>query len=125
MMASNDSNIQSPIKCGICRTEIVEGSRLYQVGRNLSVICGDCREIFSDEDLEVVLNLFILYGGYFGMLKRKSYPTTDFVGDLVEELDASEGSLDIEQVNLKMLHSALMHGLTPEQYINKLRLFIE
>ena len=125
MMVSNDSKINSTIRCSICRTEIVDRSRLYQESKDLRVICGDCREKFTDEDLQVIPDLFVIYGGYFGMLKCESYSETDFVGVLVEELDAMEDIVDVEQVNRKMLHNALLHGLTPEQYTKKLRVFIE
>jgi len=66
-----------------------------------------------------------IYGGYFGMLECESYSTENFVEDLIDELDASEESLDIDQINMKMLHNALLHGITPEQYTNELKLLVE
>ena len=119
MMVSNDCKLNSTIRCSICRAEIVDRSRLYQESKDLRVICGDCREKFTDEDLQVIPNLFVIYGGYFGMLKHELYSETDFVGDLVEELDAMEDIVDVEQVNRKMLHNALLHGLTPEQIVSR------
>lgn len=59
------------------------------------------------------------------MLECESYSTENFVEDLIDELDASEESLDIDQINMKMLHNALLHGITPEQYTNELKLLVE
>ncbi|KKK61356.1 hypothetical protein LCGC14_3015140 [marine sediment metagenome] len=125
MMVSNDKKISSPITCSICRAEIVDRSQLYQVGTNLSVVCTTCHRTFSEEDLHMMVNLFLLYGGYFGMLGSESFSSLEFVGDLVEELDATDDQINIEYLNTKMLHNALLHGLTPEQYVNELKMHIE
>ncbi len=125
MMVRNDSKIDSTIRCSICRAEIVDRSLLYQEKLNFGVICGDCIEKFTEEDLKIIPSLFIAYRGYFGMIDRGLYNAEKYLGELVEELDRSGEYIDKDQFNLKMLHNALLHGLTPEEYRNKLVILSE
>ncbi len=125
MMVHNDSKINSTIRCSICRAEIVDRSRIYQEKLNFGVICGDCIEKFTEEDLKIIPSLFIAYRGYFGMIDRGLYNAEKYIGELVEELDESGEYLDTDQLSLKMLHNALLHGLTPEEYRNRLAILSE
>ncbi len=125
MMASNDNKINRPIKCSICRAEIIDRVQLHQVGSELIVVCFDCHERFTDEDLQIMADLFLLYKGYFGMLEGEAFTTVEFIEGLIDELDSSEDRVNIDQINMKMLHNALIHGITPEEYSEKLKLLIE
>ena len=116
------------VKCAICHNDINNFSVIYQPQFNLGVVCADCQYFFSPEDITSVLELFLLYGGYFGQLQGQKF---SLIREL-KKIDSSEFqnksvSIDeiIIEVNSLLLHRALLHGLCPEDYIEKLRKFLD
>ena len=61
------------VKCGICRDEIKRGASIYQEGLTFGVVCESCYKNNSQHDLELMANLFLAYGGYFGKLKQNKF----------------------------------------------------
>ena len=61
------------IKCSICRHEIKDRATLCQNGVNYGVVCVECYQKFSGEDLELMANLFLAFGGYFGQFQRSEF----------------------------------------------------
>ncbi|MFX1407349.1 MAG: hypothetical protein ACFFBW_10355, partial [Promethearchaeota archaeon] len=58
--------------------------------------------------------LLFLYGGYFGMHKKADFS----VAKMLEEFNFSSNrdSIDLEDINRKFMHKALLHGYTPKEY---------
>ncbi|MFW9866129.1 MAG: hypothetical protein ACFFEN_08540 [Candidatus Thorarchaeota archaeon] len=108
------------VKCGICRSEILDRAHIYQAGIHLGVICVHCYKRFSSNDIELMANLFIAYGGYFGMLRSSLFTPIKILKKLVREAQAQNQHVSLEQINIRLLHKALLHGLSPEQYIHSL-----
>jgi DNA-directed RNA polymerase subunit RPC12/RpoP len=114
MMNSSQKNISSTIKCAICHRDIKSLFDVYQDTKTKGIVCTSCKKRFADEDFELIIYLLFIYGGYFGMLKKKDFS----LAKMLEEFNISfiSNSIDIEEVNRKFMHKALLHGYTPKEY---------
>ncbi len=117
MIGKSDSKSSHSIKCGICQVWIVDRAHIYQAGINLGVVCVDCYKHFSTEDLEMMANMFIAYGGYFGMLKDSSFSLLKTLENVLKNGLKEKKIVNTEQINIKLIHKALLHGISPEEYI--------
>jgi hypothetical protein len=113
------------VKCGICRSEILDRAQIYQAGIHLGVICVHCYKRFSSDDIELMANLFVAYGGYFGMLRSSLFTPIKILRKLITEAQAQNHQVSLEQINVRLLHKALLHGLSPEQYIHSLEKLLD
>jgi len=113
----NDSN--SSLRCFICRKKIVNVSSCYQTSETSSIVCKKCYDRFSTEDLEVISQLFIAYGGYFGQ-----YPPSEF-SIFSELVNVMKNIHDPEDINIQLLHRALLHGITIQKYVEILNSLVK
>ena len=116
--------LNTKLKCTICRTEIKDNSVVYQSKINYGIICGECYQKFSEEDIELMLVLFLTYGGYFGKLPKSEFSFLDAIDEIHNSLHMKELSPKIKEINLRLLHKSLLHGLDPEQYQAQLKKLI-
>lgn len=113
------------VKCGICHGEIVDRAQIYQTGLNLGVVCSKCYKRFSANDLEMIANMFIAYGGYFGMLQDSKFSLVKTLEVIMKNSLRENIIANTEQVNIRLMHKALLHGITPEQYVQNLSLLVD
>jgi hypothetical protein len=114
--------ISERIRCAICHSDISNETKTFQSTVNYGIICPKCVEQFKKEEIEIALNLFLLYGGYFGQYKRADFSIIERLIELFEE----EGeSFNFEITNMKLLHEALIHGITPKEFNRSLELFLK
>ena len=113
------------VKCGICRAEIEDRAQIFQSGINLGVVCVSCYKQFSADDLEMMGNMFVAYGGYFGMRKDSEFSVIKILEKVLQDTAEEGNKVDSEKINIRLMHMALLHGVTPEQYIQSLNLFID
>jgi len=113
------------VKCGICRAEIEDRAQIFQSGINLGVVCVSCYKQFSADDLEMMGNMFVAYGGYFGMRKGSEFSIAKILENVLKDTLEEKKVIDSEKINIRLMHMALLHGVTPEQYIQSLNLFID
>ncbi|MHA2036235.1 MAG: hypothetical protein ACW98X_07365 [Promethearchaeota archaeon] len=125
MIAKSASKSIYVVKCGICRVEIVDRAQIYQAGINLGVICSACYQSFSTEDIEMMANMFIAYGGYFGMLKDSSFSFLKTLENLLKKGLKKKEVITSEQINVRLMHKALLHGISPQQYVQNLTLLFD
>ena len=117
-----DQMISERIICAICHADINESSQIFQSTLNYGLICRECMEKFSEEEIAIVLNLFILYGGYFGKHNRTHFSVIKRFLEIIE----NEGEeFDLERINMKLLHEALTHGITPREFNKSLKAFLK
>ncbi len=125
MIGKSERRSDRSIKCGICRAEIVDRAQIYQAGINLGVVCSGCYKCFSAEDLKMMANMFIAYGGYFGMLERSNFSLVKTLENILKNGLKEKRIVNSEQINIRLMHKALLHGISPEQYIQNLTLLVD
>ena len=113
------------VKCGICRAEIEDRAQIFQSGINLGVVCVSCYKRFSADDLEMMGNMFVAYGGYFGMRKDSKFSVIKILEKVLQDTVEEGNKVDSEKINIRLMHMALLHGVTPEQYIQSLNRLID
>ncbi len=102
--------------CGICHKKIKQGNAFYSEEFHFKVICTHCYSINSDEDINLIANMFLAFGGYFGMLRDPFFPVNEMVKSLLNEIQTHKGIIPLENLKMKLLHLALLHGATPEEF---------
>ncbi len=112
------------VKCGICRSEIKRGASIYQEGLTFGVVCEKCYKNNSQQDLELMANLFLAYGGYFGKLKQKRFTVYKTIKNLMAKFQPAKDLDSLIELNIKMMHQALLYGVTPQELIHGLKILI-
>lgn len=107
-----------PLRCGICQNTIHDPSSIYQSKLLFIPICERCQALFPEDDRELILNMFLAYGGYFGQHPKDTFSITNTFKILGEQGQMTKDTID--EINIRVLHTALIHGFTPEEYISKL-----
>jgi len=123
MINTPDSKISNQIKCSICRVNIKNRHELYQSSLKLGVICKTCRERFSEEDVEMIVNLFFAFGGHFGQFDKSEFSIDDMVIEFAEQLDAGNSTFHLQ--NVKMWHKILTHGIAPKDFLKELSTYVD
>jgi len=96
---------------------------MYQSSLKLGVVCKSCRKRFSDEDIEMIVNIFFAFGGYFGKFDKSEFSIDSTIFEFADQLDNRE--VNLHSANVKMWHKVLTHGITPEEFLEKLSLYVE
>jgi len=123
MVNTPDPKISNQIRCSICRVDIKDRHELYQSSLKIGVICKTCRDRFSEEDVEMIVNLFFAFGGYFGQFEKSEFSIDDLVLEFAEQLDAGNSTFHLQ--NVKMWHKILTHGISPKDFLNELSAYVD
>ena len=112
---------RSFVKCSICKQEIIGNHRFIRLAMNYGVICPECDNKFNDDEIELISNIFTAFGGYFGSKKGSS---ENSISQIIKKLSIlqklSEKSIEINALDIKILHQALLHGISPRQIVQRL-----
>jgi hypothetical protein len=123
MINCPDSRTASKVRCAICHSKIEDHHQIYQTTLSLGVVCKICRQRFSKEDIEMIANMFLAYGGYFGQFKRDDFSIENLILKFAHKIDLEKESLTL--TNLKMWYEILIHGITPKEFLRALKKYIE
>lgn len=123
MINCPDVSISSKVRCAICHVEIKDRHRMYQTHLSFGVVCKKCIERFSKEDIEMIASLFLAYGGYYGQYDRNNLSIEDLIIKFAEKIDL--GTETLTSTNIKMWHEVLIHGFTPNEFLQVLKKYIE
>lgn len=123
MINTPTPKISSKLKCSICRTDIKERQRIYQSSLTLGIVCDICRRRFSDEEIEMMINMFSVFGEYFGARDKSKFSIEDIILEFA--IDLNKRKTDFHSQNIKMWHKVLTHGITPREFIKALSLYVE
>ena len=123
MINTPTPKISSKLKCSICRADIKERHKIYQSSLKLGIICNQCRQRFSNEDIEMMVNLFFAFGEYFGARERSKFSIKDIIIEFA--IDLNEGKANFQSQNVKMWHKVLTHGITPREFLEELSFYVE
>jgi len=128
-MILNSSGVLSrQIQCAICNGDIKNLQGVYQSKMFHGVVCKDCANMFPPDDIEMMLNLFFLYGGYFGKEGNKPFSIEHLAIILLlhgEKMKEDNKLISFDEMHQKAMHQALIHGISPTEYNNKLKKFLK
>ena len=110
---------RSFVNCCICKQNISDKHRFVELAMNYGVICQECDKKFNDDEIEFISNIFNAFGGYFGARKGIS-ETKQILKKLLNLHKEDEKIIDINALDIKLLHQALLHGISPRQIVQKL-----
>ncbi len=108
-------------KCGICRSEI-QNKAIHQPDPSLPIICSNCNENFTDDEVFLMTSLFGIYGGYFGQKKSTEF---SFIDSIKSKYKGKFSKQDFEELNAQIYHIALVHGISLEECSQKLDIFLD
>ena len=118
-------NTLSYIKCVLCRNDTKLDVKIKKIGNTFGIVCEECAKAFSDEEIELMHNMFTAFGGYYGKMsisKELSYSKLEEIAK-----DYKEQYRDTNEVenDVKTLHSAFLYGISPQQLVKGLKLLID
>ena len=111
------------IRCCICRAIITSVEGVYQSPTNYALACKACSSLFTQDDLEMMIGLFFLYGGYFGELGSEMFNLEVVLDSIGEAIPIDFDNL--ESINQRIMHIALLHGLAPSDFNRILKEYTE
>ena len=115
----------SSVECAICRSCESAEAKIKRLGRSFGVVCRDCSEEFSDEDLELMHNMFTAFGGHFGKLggsKEENYKRIEEIARSYEKEGKEAATI---QSDVKTMHRAFLYGIPPVQLVQGLKMLLE
>ena len=108
-------------KCGICRKSIPSGS-IHQSSPSLPIICKNCNENFTKEEIFLMTNMFSIYGGYFAQKRPTEFSFIDSLKTIYKDKFSVH---DFEELNAQVYHNALLHGISLQECSQKLKTFLD
>ncbi len=88
------------------------------------IICKNCINIFPPDDIEMISYLFFIYGGYFGKLDQSSFSLPEAIKSLTRKEFNPKKPIMIEDLNERLVHNALLHGIAPVDLVKTLKNFL-
>jgi len=124
-MGLNSSDpLRKEICCVICHSTINNFDEIFQISHNLGIICQNCVKIFSFEDIEIMTYLFFIYGGYFGKFNQRTFFLPEAIKSLTRQDFDPKKKIIIEDLNERLVHKALLHGISPVNLVKTLKNFL-
>ena len=115
----------SSVECAKCRNCESAEVKIKRLGRSFGVVCGDCLEEFSDEDLALMHNMFTAFGGHFGKLgdsKEERYKKLEEIARSYEKEGKEAASV---KSDVETMHRAFLYGIPQVQLVQGLRMLLE
>lgn len=109
-------------QCAICAGLSV---RIVRLDQKFAVICKECSDTFSRKDLELMHNMFVAYGGYFGKCGDNTEETYQVIEEISREYASSGKDIDKVESDVRNLHRAFVHGISPVQLVKGLRVLVD
>jgi len=108
------------VKCKLCQADLKKTSRIVKLGTNYSVICSDCADEFSPNDRELLYNMSIAFGGYYGKLRTPTTNNYKIIKSLAEQYQIAKEKINIASLDVRILHQAFLYGISPSQVVQGL-----
>ena len=110
------------VKCKLCQANVKKTSQIVKLGTNYGVICSDCAEEFSHADRELIYNMCLAFGGYYGKLRTQTTNNYKIIKSLGELYQIKNGAISITSLDVRILHQAFLYGISPTQIVQGLRI---
>ena len=109
---------KSRAQCAICTGVSI---KILRLGSNFAVVCKKCLSTFSLNDLELMHNMFVAFGGYFGRYASSKEESYQELKEIAKEYAQSDRDITKVESDVKTLHRAFTHGITLIQLVQGLR----
>ncbi|MFX1584029.1 MAG: hypothetical protein ACFFDL_05485 [Promethearchaeota archaeon] len=116
--------MRKEICCVICNKNIKKIDEVFQLSHKLGIICQNCVKVFSPEDIEIMTYLFFIYGGYFGKFDQRTFSLPEAIKCLTKQEFNPKNRIMIEDLNERLVHKALLHGISPVNLVKTLENFL-
>jgi hypothetical protein len=113
------------VKCKLCQNKVKKTSQIVKLGTNYGVICNDCAEEFSPIDRDLIYNMFIAFGGYYGKLRTPTTNNYKIIKSLSSQHQITKREINIASLDVRVLHKAFLYGISPSQVVQGLRILSE
>ncbi|TFF87472.1 MAG: hypothetical protein EU548_10240 [Promethearchaeota archaeon] len=103
--------------CTICHTKIMNNEVAYRSSVSKASVCQRCDFKYPRWELELMIGLFLAYGGYFGKYRSLYKSVEEVCLESVDHLEKLGKEVRFEEIDIKILHTMLLHGYTQKDYI--------
>jgi hypothetical protein len=103
------------VPCELCHNDARGNPTIKRLGPKLGIVCSTCKEQFSDQEMELMVNMFIAFGGYFNQFKSSRKVRQDIIKEYAEGCAQKSRVRDRVESEVKVLHQALLHGISLPQ----------
>ncbi len=110
------------VKCRLCQADVKKASKIVRLGTGFGVICEDCYEEFNSNERELIYNMCIAFGGYFGKLRDEKTNNYQVIKSLAEQYNVSYQGTNLTSLDIRILHRAFLYGISPSQIVQGLRI---
>jgi hypothetical protein len=106
------------VPCELCHNDAKGKPVIKRLGPKLGIICNTCREQFSDQEIDLMINMFIAFGGYFNQFKSSRKIQQTIINEIAREHDQKEQGRDKVENDVRVLHRAFLHGISLPQLVH-------
>ena len=106
------------VPCELCHNDAKGKPVIKRLGPKLGIICNTCREQFSDQEIDLMINMFIAFGGYFNQFNSSKKIQKTIINDMMREYDQKEQGRGKAEYHVRALHRALLHGIFLPQLVH-------
>jgi predicted amidophosphoribosyltransferase len=110
------------VKCKLCQAEVKKTSQIVKLGTNYGVICSDCAEELSHTDRELIYNMCVAFGGYYGKLRTPTTNNYKIIKSLAEQYQINNRAINVTSLDVHILHRAFLYGISPSQIVQGLKI---
>ncbi|MBN1800103.1 MAG: 50S ribosome-binding GTPase [Candidatus Lokiarchaeota archaeon] len=102
--------------CSICYEEFKERQTIIRTASHLIKVCDTCLHEITLADINMIHQMFLAYGGYFGMKKTQNGKDENIIAFLRNEIKSKKNGIDPIDRHVKVLHESLLLGIYPERF---------
>ena len=115
----------SSVRCVLCQSNSNSNFKIKKIGMSFKIVCENCLKSFSDEEMELIHNMFTAFGGNFGLLSDSKEASYSKLKEIAEDYKALNKDVANIENDVKTLHLAFLYGITPKQLVQGLKLLID
>ena len=118
-------NTLSYIKCVLCRNDTKLDVKIKRIGNTFGTVCEECAKSFSDEEIELMHNMFTAFGGYYGKMSNSKELSYSKLEEIAKDYKKQYRDINDVENDVKTLHSAFLYGISPQKLVKGLKLLID
>ena len=115
----------SYIKCVLCRNDTRLDVKIKKIGNTFGTVCKECAKAFTDEEIELMHNMFTAFGGYYGKMSNSKELSYSKLEEIAKDYKKQYRDINDVENDVKTLHSAFLYGISPQQLVKGLKLLID